>query len=134
ALQPDFPPGRGVQYQSMGYAVLGAVIENVTGLSCAEYLRREVFAPLGMNDTALGAPEEWFTDPQPRIARVPEVRVPKDLESATDWNWNSRYWRTLGAPWGGMLCTAADLGRFAQMMLNRGRAADGRFLSESSID
>jgi CubicO group peptidase (beta-lactamase class C family) len=51
-----------------------------------------------------------------------------------DWNWNSRYWRTLGAPWGGLISTASDLGRLARMLLQGGRTSDGRrILSNSAI-
>jgi CubicO group peptidase (beta-lactamase class C family) len=30
----------------------------------------------------------------------------------SDWDWNSPYWRHLGAPWGGAHATARDLGTF----------------------
>ena len=29
-------------------------------------------------------------------------------------NWNSDYWRELGAPWGGLLTTASDYSHFVQ--------------------
>ena len=31
---------------------------------------------------------------------------------AKEWNWNSLYWRELGAPWGGTHASAPDVGRF----------------------
>lgn len=116
----DFSPGRGVQYSSMAFAMLGEIIHRVTGRSCAEFLRDELFAPLGMNDTALGAPDDWFAGKSPIAERIPEIRVPPNQVDGTAWNWNSRYWRQLGAPWGGLLTTPADLARFAQLMLRRG--------------
>ncbi len=131
-ITPDFPPGRSVQYQSMGTAVLAAIMEQVTGMSSAEFLRHEFFRPLGMPDTRLGAPDEWYTGPQPTIHRVAEIRVP-DEQVGADWNWNSRYWQQLGAPWGGLLTTPLDLGQFAQLMLNRGRAGDHQILSNATI-
>lgn len=129
----DFPPGRGVQYQSMGFAILGEIIARVSGRSCAEYLRDEIFDPLGMHDTALGAPEEWFTGPHPNVDRIPEIRVPADMQGEDTWNWNSRYWRMLGSPWGGLLTTPSDLGLFAQMMLGNGRIGGVRILSTASV-
>lgn len=132
AITPDFPPGRSVQYQSMGTAVLAAIMEQVSGMSSAEFLRQEFFRPLGMPDTRLGAPDEWYTGPQPTIHRVAEIRVP-DEQVGADWNWNSRYWQQLGAPWGGLLTTPLDLGQFAQLMLNRGRAGDHQILSNATI-
>ena len=133
AIVPDFPPGRSVQYQSMGIAVLAAIMEAVTGLTCDEFLQREFFRPLGMKETRLGAPDDWFTGDTPKSQRIAELRVPPDQVEATDWNWNSRYWRQLGAPWGGLLTTPWDLGQFAQLMLNSGRCGDRQLLSSASV-
>ena len=38
--------------------------------------------------------------------------------SAKDWDWNSPYWRKLGAPWGGTHASAPDLARFLGEFLN----------------
>ncbi len=136
AAQTAFPPGRGVQYQSMGFAVLGEIIHRISGQTCAEFLRREFFDPLNMPDTALGAPDDWLPDSSSQSAskwnRIAGLRIPKEQTQA-DWNWNSKYWRQLGAPWGGLLTTPADLGRFAQMMLNQGRAEGGQILSPITV-
>jgi CubicO group peptidase (beta-lactamase class C family) len=133
----DFLPGRGVQYQSMGLAMLGEVIHQVSGKSCPQFLQEEIFRPLGMNDTALGAPAGWFEGPQPKVDRIAEVWLPPDsdqaLETSRHWNWNSRYWRMLGVPWGGLLTTPADLARFGQMMLGEGRIGDVQILSRASV-
>ncbi|MEX0704020.1 MAG: serine hydrolase domain-containing protein [Planctomycetales bacterium] len=133
AVAPDFPPGRGVQYSSMAFALLGEIVRRITGKTCAEFLRHELFAPLGMADTALGAPDGWFDGDAPAAARIPEIRVPPDQVGDEGWNWNSRYWRQLGAPWGGLLTTPADLARFAQFMLRRGRSESHRLLSEAAV-
>jgi len=44
-------PGSGFEYSNVGYHVLEAVVENVTGLDFAEYMKQEVLAPLGMADS-----------------------------------------------------------------------------------
>lgn len=130
----DFPAGRGVQYQSMGFAVLGEIIARVTGKPCAEFLRDELFLPLGMHDAVLGLPEDWITGPTPRIDRIPEIRVPPDQQEAADWNWNSLYWRRLGAPWGGLFTTPLDLARFAQVMLDNGLFGESRLFSRATVN
>lgn len=132
-LTPDFPAGRSVQYQSMGIAVLGAIIEKLSGLSCNQFLRREFFEPLGMNDTQLGAPDDWFAGASPTAERIAELRVSADQAADADWNWNSRYWRQFGAPWGGLLTTPWDLGLFAQLMLTGGRAGEKQLLATASV-
>jgi CubicO group peptidase (beta-lactamase class C family) len=137
AAKLDFLPGRGVQYQSMGFAMLGEIIQQVSGKTCAQFLDEEVFRPLEMHDTALGAPASWFEGQQPKVERIVEVSIPEDSgmshASAQSWNWNSRYWRRLGAPWGGLLTTPADLSRFGQMLLGHGRLGDVQVLSPATI-
>ncbi len=46
-----FPPGTQYRYSNSGYAVLAMVVERVTGMRFAEFLRANIFAPLGMNNT-----------------------------------------------------------------------------------
>ncbi len=129
----DFPPGRGVQYQSMGFALLGELIARVTGKTCAQFLQDEFFGPLKMMDTALGAPNSWFEGKSPKVERMADVRIPEDQVLETTWNWNSRYWRQLGVPWGGLLTTPADLGRLSQMLLQGGVLDGVRVLSPVTI-
>jgi CubicO group peptidase (beta-lactamase class C family) len=43
--------------------------------------------------------------------------------AAKEWDWNSPYWRKLGAPWGGTHASAPDLARFLDEFLHaRGQA------------
>jgi CubicO group peptidase (beta-lactamase class C family) len=136
-VEPDFAPGRGVQYQSMGFALLGEIVFRVTGTPCRDFLRGEIFTPLNMNDTELGAPDSWFEGATPTAERIAEIRlVPKlqlgnEHDPASNWHWNSRYWRSLGAPWGGLLTTPADLARFARMLLNDGEVESRESRDES---
>jgi len=125
ALPLLFPPGTQVNYQSMGIAMLAEIVHQVTGSTVAEFLRKEVFQPLGMSDTTLG----WQPAQKYRIAAV---RVPRELENV-DWNWNSPYWLGFGAPWGGLIASPADFGRFCLMMLNGGALAGTRILSAASV-
>jgi CubicO group peptidase (beta-lactamase class C family) len=133
AIGLDFPPGRGMQYQSVGFLMLGEIVQRVTGQSCAQFLRQEIFQPLGMADTALGAPGQWLVGSSPVVNRIAEVRVTEDQVGESTWNWNSPFWRRLGAPWGGLLTTPADLGRFAQMMLGGGTLDGIRILSPATV-
>lgn len=48
------PPGERYQYANVGYGVLGYIINRVSGLEFCEYMRREVFLPLGMTRTSVG--------------------------------------------------------------------------------
>ena len=52
----DFAPGEKFLYNNSGYVLLGAIIEAVTGLGYADFLRQRIFEPLGMSRTAYGYP------------------------------------------------------------------------------
>lgn len=49
-------PGTGYFYSSYGYNLLGAVIEGASGKSYSDYMRENVWKPLGMNDTRMDNP------------------------------------------------------------------------------
>lgn len=119
----DFLTARDSRYSSVGFLLLGAIIEKITSGPAARFLQNEFFQPLEMNESWLGLPDDSADQLMPTVA--PSI-LPEWQPDADDWGWNSRYWRTLGAPWGGMISTAADLGRFAEMMLSEGCSRNGK--------
>lgn len=50
-LPLESSPGEAYNYNNSGYYLLGLIIEKVSGITYAEYVRKNIFAPLGMNDT-----------------------------------------------------------------------------------
>ena len=46
-----FEPGTDRQYSNAGFAVLGAIIESITGMSYFDYVDKNILAPLKMNNT-----------------------------------------------------------------------------------
>jgi CubicO group peptidase (beta-lactamase class C family) len=120
-----FPPGTRVNYQSTGTAMLAEVLQQVSGTALRDFLTREMFTPLGMQDTSLG----WQPEKKERIAAV---RISPE-QSKTDWHWNTPYWLGFGAPWGGLITSPADFARFCQMMLNGGVLGETRLLSPATV-
>lgn len=51
-----FPPNTRFEYSNIGMKILDAAIEQVSGQTFGEYLRSEVFLPLGMKNSAVGVP------------------------------------------------------------------------------
>ena len=49
-----FPPGTAYSYSNLGYGVLEEIIAKVSGRSYEDFMRDEVFAPLGMTTAAIG--------------------------------------------------------------------------------
>ena len=124
-LKLDFSPETNIQYQSTGIAILGKIVERIEGVSLPEFLRHEIFQPLGMNDTSLGVSDL-------STSRIAHVNVGEGLERL-DWTWNKPYWRNFGAPWGGMFSTIGDMFRFCQMFLNGGEFDGTRVLAPATV-
>lgn len=47
----DFPPGEKMQYSNSGYALLGYLIEKISGVSYEKFVQDNIFTPLKMNDS-----------------------------------------------------------------------------------
>lgn len=119
-VTPAFSPGTDCRYSSMGFAVLASILERVYARSVAEELQESVFSQIGMQETWLGLPVTRLDEllPTTMPCELPIWQV----ESSEHWNWNSAYWRSLGAPWGGMISTADDLGKYAAAILTASSA------------
>jgi CubicO group peptidase (beta-lactamase class C family) len=51
-----FTPGDQISYSNTGYNLLGKIIEKVSGISYEDYLQRNIFKPLGMDNTGYEHP------------------------------------------------------------------------------
>jgi CubicO group peptidase (beta-lactamase class C family) len=56
-VRAAWAPGTKFEYSNLGYAILGLVIESVTGLDYAEAVRSEVIGPLSLSQTGYDAAE-----------------------------------------------------------------------------
>lgn len=124
-LELAFPPGTNIQYQSCGTAMVGAMVERITNLSLRDFLRQQIFEPLGMKDTALGAAG---LDGD----RIAHINVDAEMQGQ-DWGWNTSFWHNFAAPWGGMFSTLRNMQRFCQMFLNGGELDGVRILSPATV-
>jgi CubicO group peptidase (beta-lactamase class C family) len=52
-LRFDFDPGSKWAYSNHGYATLGQIVEDLSGLPLDRYLREHIFRPLGMESSEL---------------------------------------------------------------------------------
>jgi CubicO group peptidase (beta-lactamase class C family) len=85
-----FAPGSELRYQSMGILLAAEIAARVTKESFPSFVSHHVFQPLSLHHTSLGLGGRT-------IAETMLCQV----EQASDWDWNSSYWRNLGSPWGG---------------------------------
>ena len=114
----QFVPGSKYQYSSMGILLAARVAELISGTDIRALVDRAVFRPLRMQHSALGLGRFKLED---MVACQTEHAAPEaggGDPKAKDWDWNSPWWRRLGAPWGGAHASAPDLGRFLAEFLN----------------
>ncbi len=101
-----FEPGTKRQYSNGGYIVLGAVIEKITGKSYYDYVRENIFQPLGMNDTDFSEVDAVVGN------RATGYTKRGALESAA-WRTNVYTLPARGSSAGGGYSTVYDLLKFA---------------------
>ena len=116
-----FEPGETFRY-GLSADVMGGVIEVITGMKYSDFLKKEVFAPLNMEDTdfRIGEGKEfrqavlYRRDKSGRVVRAEDdVRRRMQMETPA-----AEPWFEQGGS--GLYSTANDYAHFAQMLLNRG--------------
>jgi CubicO group peptidase (beta-lactamase class C family) len=130
ALQPlQFEPGTKWSYSNPGIDTLGRVIEVVSGESYESFLKKRVFDPLGMSDTAFYPTPEQIK----RLAVIygkgkngPLVPSPNSLIALPPQPKHP-------IPAGGLVSSGADLARLYRMMLHKGELDGKRILSEAAV-
>ena len=127
-IELEFEPGSAFQYSDQGTDTLTAVIEIVSGMPAAEFVRTRILDPLGMQDSTCVMTEE---------SPLRGLACSKYAGSRGNW---SRFWSPADAPLfpfflgsQGLYSTPVDYARFMDFWLRKGRARDGRLLRASSI-
>ena len=123
-------PGQLWRY-SVAADIQGYIIEKLSGQTLPAFMEEHIFAPLKMRDTAFYVPEEKahrlaaLYTADPRTGRL----IPA-VEGA---------WRDVTQPpaaplgGGGLVSTAHDFARFAQMILNKGELHGARILKPETV-
>ncbi|QYN34081.1 beta-lactamase family protein [Pseudonocardia sp. DSM 110487] len=107
ASTPLSAPGAEFRYSNVGYSVLAAIVEKVSGLGYEQFMARYLFAPAGMTSTGYVLPR-WERD---------QVAVEYDAGGASRGRPDERPWAADGPYWnlrgnGGLLSTARDMFRW----------------------
>lgn len=137
-----FAPGSKAAYSNLGYMVLGAVIEAVSGQAYADYVRTQILRPLGMTQTdflytpALQSHEASGSQPVVHLYTplLPFLLEPKALirERSGRTLWLNRVY-TDPLPSSGLIGSAPDAARLLLAYLNGGELDGARILSPQSI-
>ena len=114
------PPGQVSVYSEHGYALAGLLIEEVSGVPFAAYMRRNIFLPLGMRRSTF----DWAPDLETSLATGYRLEgtdleiSPRDLRQAV--------------PASMLATTASDASNWMLAMLNQGAYEGHRILSGES--
>ncbi len=110
--RPDFAPGSRYQYSSMGILLATRIAELLSDSDILTLVDRAVFQPLGMKHSAQGLGRFKLEDVVPCQTEGAAPESGAGDPKAKEWDWNSPYWRKLGAPWGGTHASAPDIAAF----------------------
>ena len=129
ALPLNFQPGTQWEYTStVGFSVLGRVVELVSGMNLDQFFRQRMFDPLGMSNTFFNVPQNRLSDVATVYALTAEGPVkqnpPAPLPAGVEFYSGS----------GGLTGTAEDYLQFCQMLLNGGEWHGARLLSRKSVE
>jgi Uncharacterized protein conserved in bacteria len=121
--KPTTAPGTRFVYSDINFILLGEIVRRLSGETLDIFARRNIFEPLGMNETMFLPPASL----RDRIAptETPLRGVVHDPTS-----------RFMGGVAGhaGLFSTADDLARFCEMMLGRGTRQGARIFSPVTVE
>ena len=139
-------PGDAWTY-SIGMDILGCVIEKASNMSFGNFLKKNIFEPLQMNDTFFKVPEAKRSRMTNLYAhhnafKAFSVDIPKELKGKKpkmyliDSSRDSLFYKNITIEDGGsgLVSTASDYSNFAQMLLDKGVYKGKRILSADSFN
>lgn len=125
----NFQPGTQWQYTStVGFSILGRVVEIVSGMNLDQFFRQRIFGPLAMNNSFFNVPPDRIGDIAPVYVNTDRGLVkqslPRPLPPGIEFFAGS----------GGVTSSAEDYLQFSQMLLNGGQLNGARLLSRKSVE
>ncbi len=122
-------PGTAYVY-GINQAILGRMVEVLSGKSFATYLDETIFEPLGMSETSFVLDEDRRARFQPLYLNRGTLRGYTEILDELNYDPDSQ------AHFGGegLVSTLDDYARFAEMLLGRGDFRGTRLITEASVD
>jgi CubicO group peptidase (beta-lactamase class C family) len=116
-------PGEAIIYSNEGIALLGMMVEDITGMTLQRYLEAEILTPLGMNRSILNYS---ITEPA-GAARAYSIGDGEFVKAPFEAN------TPFMAPAGSMMVTADDMARYLSFWMDRGRTWSSQILSAATF-
>ena len=127
-----YQPGTYYEY-GFSVDVVGRLIEVLADMPYEEYIGERILDPLEMKDTGFYVPEAQAS----RLAglyRAGEGRKLEPVQPGEELVWDFLRPHPMPSPGGGLVSTAGDYLRFAQMLLNGGKLGKVRLLSPKTVE
>jgi len=120
-------PGEGFHY-GMSVDVLGYLVEVITHKTLDQYVKEAILDPLKMHDTYYTIPKDKF----PRLAKLYKLVGGKLVQQNQYFPYPAT--QTYFSGGAGLVSTASDYSRFAQMLLNKGQLDGVRILGPKTVE
>jgi CubicO group peptidase (beta-lactamase class C family) len=113
-----FPPGTAYAYSNLGFDLASAIVEEAAGIGFSQYLKTELFQPLGMTLTTNNDQEVLQTRNR-TDGKIPDI--------------NTRHYSIPLPGSGATYSNLSDMIRYTQMLMNYGEGAQGALLDKGGI-
>ncbi|MBM85333.1 MAG: 1,4-butanediol diacrylate esterase [Rhodospirillaceae bacterium] len=122
-----FDPGERWEY-SVAIDWVGLMVEAVSGLNLGEYMRRNIFAPIGMSSTGFKLDDAM----RARRATIHQREDHGGLTPLPEFEFVQEPDYEAGG--GGLYSTVRDYAAFTRMILNEGESPGGRILEAGTVE
>lgn len=131
SLEPDWVIGVTSGYHTTSsWFILGEILARITNDFYADTMRKELFDPAGMTETTAMIDESDYAAYESRLGRI-FAREQGELQPL-DWHKPLRCARS--SPGSNTRGPIRDLGRFYEMLLNRGRCESTQVMSPQTVE
>ncbi|GEN45471.1 serine hydrolase domain-containing protein [Alkalibacillus haloalkaliphilus] len=121
-------PGEEFSYSNDCYALLGAIIERVSGVPYDQYVTENILKPAGMVNSTFKMDEVLQSDNVTTIYATEEKDGEKEVYASEAW------WDSYAMCAGGFLrSTLADMMRYTEIFRNEGKVGESRIITPESV-
>jgi CubicO group peptidase (beta-lactamase class C family) len=130
-MERDWPPGKKAGYSVYAtWFLLGEIVRRLDGRDYARYVREEIFAPLGMNNSWVATTPEAYRSYGTRLGIMQKT----EGGTVSDLGMDTEAACTNARPSGSGHGPMRELGRFYEMLLAGGTLQERRIISPQTVE
>jgi len=131
SLERGWVPGQKAGYHpNTSWFILGEIVHRIDGRLYEDYVRQEIFLPLGMNDSWIGMPDAKYEAYGQQLGALQQTDH-QPIRTLPPWDSQEAF--THCRPAANGCGPARELARFYQMLLNHGELNGARLISADSV-